>query len=57
MYTCTEDENVISKELWRTWGQRDKLRERATARKRKLISGIVFGLLALASAVFFIVAR
>jgi len=57
MYSSTEDETVISEELWRVWGHKDKRREQAMARKRKVVSGIILSLLALGCAVYFIVVR
>jgi hypothetical protein len=55
MYSSTEDETVISEELWRVWGHKEKRREQA--RKRKVISGIILSLLALGCAAYFIVVR
>jgi hypothetical protein len=57
MYSSTEDETVISEELWRVWGHKEKRREQAMARKRKVVSGIILSLLALGCAVYFIVVR
>jgi len=46
------EETVISEELWRTWSAKDKRRERATARRLKVVVGIVMGLVAIGSAVY-----
>lgn len=48
------EDTVISEELWRTWSERDKRRERATARRwRRVVAGIVMSLVAIGSAVYF----
>ena len=51
MNSSTED-TVISDELWRTWSEKDKRRERANARRRMVVAGIVMGLVAIGSAVY-----
>jgi len=47
------EETVITKELWRAWEARDRRRDRETARRLKLLAGIVMGLVAIGSAVYF----
>ena len=46
MDTCTKDQTLITEELWRAWVQKGKLRDKATARKAKVLGGIVLVLLA-----------
>jgi len=57
METSTEDQTVISDELWRAWGRKDRLREAAAARKRRVAAAIAIALIAVGSAVYFAVAR
>ena len=57
MDTSTEDQTVISDELWRAWGRKDRLREAAVARKQRVVAAIVIALIAVGSAVYFVVAR
>jgi hypothetical protein len=55
--TSTEDQSVISDELWRTWDYKGKLREEATARKMKAIVVIVLALVAIGSGLYFLAIR
>ena len=57
MDTSTEDQTVISDELWRAWGRKDRLREADVARKQRVVAAIVIALIAVGSAVYFVVAR
>ncbi len=52
MESSAED-TAISEELWRTWSERDKRRERAAARRRTVVAGIIMILVAIGSAVYF----
>ena len=52
MDTYTNDETVISEELWRAWARKGKLREEARTRKLKVVAGIALGLLAFGSTVY-----
>jgi hypothetical protein len=57
MPTATEDELVVDEEIWRAWLQKGKLREKATARKAKVLGGIVFVLLAFGSTFYLLAVR
>lgn len=57
MDTSTNDQAVVNEEIWLAWVQNNKLREEATARKLKLLAGIVLILLSLGSAFYFIAVR
>jgi len=57
MDTSTNDQAVVNEEIWRAWVQENKLSEEATARKLKLLAGIVLFLLVLGSAFYFLAAR
>jgi hypothetical protein len=46
VYTPTDETPVVNEESWRVWVQKGKLREQATARKAKMLGGIVLALLA-----------
>lgn len=54
MVTSTNDHAVVNEEIWLAWVQNNKLREEATARKLKLLAGIVLILLSLGSAFYFL---
>jgi len=57
MDTSTENQPVISEELWRAWAYQGKQREQAIARKRKVAVGAVIVLVALASAIYLLIAK
>jgi hypothetical protein len=57
MDTSTNDQAVVNEEIWLAWVQNNKLREEATARKLKLLAGIVLILLSLGSAFYFLAGR
>ena len=57
MYTATDDAPVVNEEIWRAWVQEGKLREEATARKAKVLGGIVLVLLAFGSAFYLLAVR
>lgn len=40
----TDDNPAIDEELWRAWVEKGKLRDKATARKLKVLAGIVLAL-------------
>jgi hypothetical protein len=50
----TEDQPVVDEKVWRAWLQKGKLREETTARKAKVLGGIVLVLLAFGSAFYFL---
>jgi hypothetical protein len=45
MPAATEQVAVLDEEVWRTWLQKRKLREEATARKARMAGGVVLILL------------
>jgi hypothetical protein len=56
MYISSDEQAVISKEIWRVWARKDRLREEAAARRTKMVTaGIV--LLAIGSCVYFLAIR
>jgi type IV secretory pathway TrbF-like protein len=57
MTTSSDEQSVISDETWRAWDQKGKLREQATARKIKIIAGLVLALIALGSWIYFLSVR
>ena len=57
MNTYTEDQATMREELWRAWVQRGKLRDAASARKLKVVSGLAVGLAAGAAALYVMLAR
>jgi len=54
MDTPTNDQAVVNEKIWLAWVQENKLSEEATARKLKLLAGIVLVLLVLGSAFYFL---
>ena len=56
MLTSTDDQLVVNEEVWRTWIQTGKLRDQAGARRRKVLAGIAFVLLAIGT-VFYLAIR
>lgn len=52
MSTVIEDQPVIDEEIWHEWVQKGKLREQATDRKTKVLTGIAVLLLACGSAFY-----
>jgi hypothetical protein len=57
MATSTSDQAVVNEKIWLAWVQENKLHEEATARKLKLVAGIVFVLLAVGGAFYFLAVR
>jgi hypothetical protein len=57
MSTATETQAVVDEGIWRAWLQETKLRERATARKAKVLGVIVVVLLALGSTLYLLAVR
>jgi hypothetical protein len=57
MDTSTSDQAVVNEKIWSAWVQENKLHEEATARKLKLLAGIVFVALALGGAFYFLAAH
>ena len=57
MDTSTNDQAVVNEEVWLAWVQKNELSEEATARKLKVLAGIVLVLLALGSAFYFLAVR
>jgi len=57
METYTEEQPVISEELWRVWDYKGKMREKAITRRKRTVAGIAMSLLVLGSAVYYVVAR
>lgn len=52
MYISSDEQALISKEIWRVWARKDRLREEAAARRTKMVAaGIV--LFAIASSIYF----
>jgi hypothetical protein len=56
MYTSKNDEFVVNDATWRAWIQKGKLRERAGARRGRLLRRIVLAILA-GIAIYFIAIR
>jgi len=52
MDTVIQQSPELDEQLWRSWMERRKLREQATARKMKMAGGIVLVVLALGAAIF-----
>jgi hypothetical protein len=52
MDTVIQQSPELDEQVWRSWIERRKLREQATARKMKMASGIVLVVLALGAAVY-----
>lgn len=57
MYTEIDDAPVVNEEVWRAWVQKGKLREEATARRARVLGGIVLVLLAFGSAFYLLAVR
>ena len=57
MNASAVDHAVLSEETWRTWVQKNRLRDQATARRVKLLAGIFLILLALASGFYLLSMR
>ena len=57
MDTSTNDQAVVNEKTWLAWVQGNKLSEEATARKLKLLAGIVLVMLVLGSAFYFLAVR
>jgi len=54
----TTEETVISEELWRVWLAKDKRRsERATARRLKIVVGILLTVVAIGGIVCFAILK
>lgn len=50
----TDEQSVVNEEIWRIWVQQDKQRERATARKLKILAVIVVALVVIGLTVHFL---
>jgi hypothetical protein len=57
MDTSTNDQAVVNEKIWLAWVQENKRSEEATARKLRLLTGIVLVLLALGSAFYVLAVR
>ena len=51
---AAEQPAVLNEETWRAWVHKGKMRERATARKLKVLAGSALSLLALGGAAYFL---
>jgi hypothetical protein len=52
-----EKEPVLDEEVWRAWLRKGKLREEATARKAKVLGGILLALLAAGGTLYLLVVK
>jgi hypothetical protein len=53
----TNEDTTISEELWRVWRAKDKQRQATIARRLRVVTGVILGLVALGGVVYFWLAR
>jgi len=57
MSTATEYQPVVDEEIWSAWLQKNKLREERTARRVRVLGGIILALFAFGSAFYLLAVR
>jgi hypothetical protein len=57
MDIAIHDTPIINEEIWSAWVRRGQLREKATARKAKMLAAIALILLAMGSAFYLLAMR
>jgi hypothetical protein len=51
------DDSVINEDMWRAWSEKGKQREKAMARKAKLLAGGIAIFLTLGGGIYFLTVR
>jgi hypothetical protein len=57
MATPSIEAPALDEKIWRAWVEKRKVRERATARKMKIMGGVALGIFALGSAIYLLAVR